>query len=95
MHTQQEYDQLWDKVIDLDDSLKKIAHLAQEALDGTSLIANLSQPHINRIRAQIRDKSEKRIFDSLVVCFKQVQQRIAIIVEEASIEEEATPQRNA
>lgn len=79
--TYEEQNKLWDDLIDAREELVKIQHLAQEALDGLSAIANLSEPHINRMRLQMRHKADKMVFDAILEAYKQVQQRVALIVE--------------
>lgn len=78
---------LWDKLIEAREQLVNVHHLAQESLDGLSTIANLSEPHINRIRLQLRHKEDKLVFDATLVAYKQVQQRVALIVEELEDDE--------
>ena len=85
--TYEEYAILWDELIEAREQLVKVHHLAQEALDGLSTIANLSEPHINRIRLQLRHKDDKMVFDAILVAYKQVQQRVALIVEELEEDE--------
>lgn len=72
---------LWDELIDSREELVRVQHLAQEALDGLSTIANLSEPHINRIRLQMRHKDDVIVFDGILGAYKHVQQRVALIVE--------------
>lgn len=78
---------LLDELSEARGQLVKVQHLAQEALDGLSTIANLSEPHINRIRLQMRHKDDKVVFDAILVAYKQVQQRVALIVEELGEDE--------
>lgn len=79
--TYEEHAILWDELIDAREELLRIKHVSQEVLDGLSAIANLSEPHINRLRAQMRHKDDREVFDFILQCYKQVQQRAALIVE--------------
>jgi len=78
---------MWDELIDTRNRRTQVLHLAQEALDAQSMVANLAGPHVNRLRTRIHDKADKIIFGSILEAFKQSQQRVALIVEGLSEDE--------
>lgn len=79
--TYEEYAILWDELIDAREELNRIKHVSQEVLDGLSAIAELASPNINRMKAQMRHEDDKIVLMGILVAFKQVQQRAALIVE--------------
>ena len=84
--TQQEQNQLWDELIDMREELTRMQHMAQEALDAMSLMANLFSPHVNRLRLQMRRKDDRIIYMGILIAFKQAQQRVAAIAERVDYE---------
>lgn len=79
--TYEEQEKLWDELIDAREELTRIKHVSQEVLDGLSTIAELASPNINRMKAQMRHEDDKIVLTGILVVFKQVQQRAALIVE--------------
>jgi len=83
----EEYEAMWDDLIATKEQLERVKHLAQEALDAQTTVANIAQPHVNRIRTRIRNKADKVILEAVLEAFKQSQQRVALIVEGLNEEE--------